>query len=298
MTDPKSQRHWLFSFVSLAAIWGSSFWLLQVASASMGPWTTSWLRVSLAGLMLLPLVIWRRQVHLLWQHGGVLMVVGLFNSGLPFAFYGYALMQISTGLASILNSTAPLFGALIGWLWFKDPLSRWRTLGLLLGFAGASLLAWQAPGGISLKEGGSGWAVLACLGAALSYGISGNITQRRLKTLPPMVIASGTQLGAGVALTVPGLLFWPGHAPSESAWLALLAVSLFCTSMAYILFFGLIQRLGANGAMTVTYVTPVFATTLGVLALNETFNGTMLLCAAIILIGTALATGLIEPRRE
>ena len=140
----------------------------------MGPWTTAWLRVSIAGIMLLPLLIWRRETRLLLPNAGILLLSGFLNSGLPFALYGYALMQISTGLAAILNSTAPLFGALISWLWYKEPLSRWRSVGLLLGFLGASLLALHAPGGVSLKPGGSGWAVLACLGAALSYGISGN----------------------------------------------------------------------------------------------------------------------------
>ena len=298
MSLTPGQRHWLFPFVSLAAIWGSSFWLLQIASASMGPWSTAWLRVSLAGLMLLPVVVWRRETQGLFTHVRWLLLVGFLNSGLPFAFYGYALMQLSTGLAAILNSTAPLFGALISWLWFKEPLSRWRSSGLLLGFVGATLLALNAPGGISLKPGGSGWAVLACLGAALSYGISGNLTQRHLKTLPPMVIAAGTQLGAGIVLLVPGVWMWPGHGPSLPAGLALLAVSLFCTALAYVLFFGLIQRMGSNGAMTVTYVTPVFATTWGVWALNETFNLAMLLCAMIILSGTALSTGLIQPGRS
>ena len=297
MSESSGQRHWLFNFVLLAAIWGSSFWLLRVASASMGPWTASWLRVGLAGLLLLPVVLWRQEGHLLLRHAKPLLAVGFLNSGLPFALYGYALMQLSTGLSSILNSTAPLFGALVAWLWFKDPLSRWRSAGLLIGFAGATLLAMNAPGGISLKEGGSGWAVLACLGATLSYGISGNLTQRKLKDVPPMVIASGSQLGAGLLLTVPGLWLWPDHAPSLDAWLALGALSLFCTALAYILFFGLIQRLGSNAAMTVTYVTPVFATTLGVVALNESFNPPMLLCALVILTGTALATGLIGPRR-
>lgn len=263
----------------------------------MGPWTTSWLRVGLAGLLLLPVVLWRHEGHLLLRHAQPLLAVGFLNSGLPFALYGYALMQLSTGLSSILNSTAPLFGALVAWLWFKDPLSRWRSMGLLIGFAGATLLAMNAPGGISLKEGGSGWAVLACLGATLSYGISGNLTQRKLKDVPPMVIAAGSQLGAGLLLTVPGLWLWPDHAPNLDAWLALGALSLFCTALAYILFFGLIQRLGSNAAMTVTYVTPVFATSLGVLALNETFNTAMLLCALVILTGTALATGLIGPKR-
>ena len=140
--------------------------------------------------------------------------------------------------------------------------------------------------------------MLACLGATLSYGISGNLTQRQLKSLPPMVIAAGTQMGAGILLAAPGLLMWPQAPVSLSAWAALGAVTLFCTSLAYILFFGLIQRLGSTAAMTVTYVTPVFATTLGVVALGETFSLAMLGCAAIILLGTALATGLIGPRRS
>lgn len=298
MNDATGQRHWLFTFVPLAAIWGSSFLLLHIAAAELGPWTTAWLRVTLAGLILLPLVCWRGQFILLWRNARPLLLVGLLNSGLPFALYGYALMQLSTGLAAILNSTAPLFGALVGWLWFKNPLSRWRSAGLLLGFSGAALLSLNAPGGVSLRPGGSGWAVLACLGATLSYGISGNLTQRQLQSLPPLVIAAGTQLGAGVLLALPGLWLWPQHWASPSAWLALGAVSLFCTSLAYILFFRLIHRLGSNAAMTVTYVTPVFATTLGVVALNESFSPAMLGCAAIILLGTALATGLLGPRRS
>jgi drug/metabolite transporter (DMT)-like permease len=296
LKEAAGQRHWLFNFVLLAAIWGSSFWLLQTAAASMGPWTTSWLRVGLAGLMLLPIVIWRGQTGLLLRHAKALLVVGFFNSGLPFALYGYALMQVSTGLAAILNSTAPLFGALVGWLFYQDALSRWRSAGLMLGFVGAALLALHAPGDISLREGGSGWAVLACLGATLSYGISGNLTQRHLRAVPPMVIAAGSQLGAGLLLTLPGLASWPGHGPSAQAWMALVAVSLFCTALAYILFFGLIQRLGSNATMTVTYVTPVFATSLGVLALGESFDLSMLLCGVVILTGTALATGLLGPR--
>ena len=98
------QRHWLFTFVSLAAIWGSSFWLLHAASAELGPWTTAWLRVTLAGSLLLPLVWWQGLGHELMRHAKSLMVVGFLNSGLPFALYGYALMQLSTGLAAILNS--------------------------------------------------------------------------------------------------------------------------------------------------------------------------------------------------
>ena len=112
-----------------------------------------------------------------------------------------------------------------------------------------------------------------------------------------MVIAAGTQLGAGIVLMAPGLWMWPGHGPSTQAWWALIAVSLFCTALAYVLFFGLIQTMGSNGAMTVTYVTPVFATTWGVWALSETMNSGMLVCAVIILTGTALATGLIKPHR-
>jgi drug/metabolite transporter (DMT)-like permease len=207
------------------------------------------------------------------------------------------LLSITTGLSSILNTMAPLFGALIAWLVFKEQLTRWRTLGMVLGFLGAALLALEAPGGVSFKPGGSGLAIACCLLGGLSYGISGNYTQRYLQHIPPMVLATGSQMGASIALLLPALWLWPGHAPDLPTWGALFVSAALCTGLAYVLFFRLIAQLGSSGAMTVTYVAPVFASVIGMVVLDEKITGWMLGCAAIVLVGTALATGLLPLKK-
>ena len=293
MKSPQPSKHWLPDFFLLALLWGSSFLFLQKVSHAMGAIPTSWLRVSIAALCLLPLVVLRQQGTLLSRHWRQLLFVGLFNSGLPFSLFAYALLSITTGLSSILNTMAPLFGALIAWLVYKEQLTRWRSLGMFLGFLGAMLLALEAPGGVSFKPGGSGLAVVCCLLGGLCYGISGNYTQRRLQHLPPMVIATGSLMGGSAALLLPALWLWPTQMPDLPTWGALFISAVFCTGFAYVLFFRLIGHLGSSGAMTVTYVAPVFASLIGVIVLNEKFTGWMLGCAAVVLAGTALATGLL-----
>jgi drug/metabolite transporter (DMT)-like permease len=232
----------------------------------------------------------------LFRHWKKVFLVGLLNSGIPFACLAYALLSITTGLSSILNATVPLFGALVAWIWLHDRPHGWRTLGLAVGFVGVAMLAWDKA---SFKPDASGlsagWAVLACLVACLCYGISASYTKKYLGGLPTLVTAAGSQLGATLGLILPTLWFWPEHAPSISAWLALLWVGVVCTGVAYVLYFRLIERVGPARSLTVTFVVPVFAVFYGVVFLNETINAWMLLCAIIIVCGTALAAGLVKP---
>lgn len=207
MTDSNRWRQWLPDFVLLGLIWGSSFLFMRLTSQEFGSWTTAWLRVSVAWLTLLPFLLWQGQASSLRQHWRRILPMGVVNSGIPFICYAYAVMYISTGMSSILNSTTPLFGALIAWVWLKQPPGRSRGLGLLLGFAGAALLALTMPGGISFKAGGSGWAVLACLVATTCYGLSTHYSQRYLSGVPTMTIAAGSQIGASLALLIPGIWF-------------------------------------------------------------------------------------------
>lgn len=221
--------------------------------------------------------------------------MGLFNSGIPFALYAYALLSISTGLSSLLNATVPLFGAMVAWLWLKDRPHGMKIVGLLIGFIGVAMLAW---GKASFKPDASGlatgWAVLACLGACLCYGISASFTKRYLSGQPSLVIATGSQIGAALGLALPTLWLWPSQMPSLTAWLALLAVGVLCTGVAYVLYFRLIDKVGAAGSLTVTFLIPVFAVLYGVVFLGEAVTGWMVLCGSIILSGTALSMGLLK----
>lgn len=289
-------RSWLPAFVLLGMIWGSSFFFTRMATQAFGPWSTAWMRVMVAAITLVPFVLWQRQTAALRSQWLNLLGMGLFNSAVPFFCFAFALQYINTGLSSILNSTTPLFGALIAWIWLKDRPTAWRGLGLLLGFAGAAWLAQGAPGGLSFKAGGSGWAIAACLLATSLYGFSSIYSQRHLRQVSPMVIATGSQLGALVFLTVPGYVYWPTVWPSNQAWLSVLAVGVLSTGLAYVLYFRLIATTGAARTMTLTYMIPLFANLIGVWALDEVVTPGMLLSGAVILLGTALASGLL-PRR-
>lgn len=285
-------RGWLAEFVLLAALWGASFLFMRIGTLQFGAWPTAAVRVTVAALFLLPLLAWRRQLGALRPHWKALAVVGLLNSGIPFLCYGFALQSIGTGLSSILNATVPLFGALVAWLWLGDRPQPSRVLGLVIGFVGVALLAWHKTG---LQSGAPAapalWAVAACLLATLSYGIAASFTRRHLDGVPPLVTATGSLLGAALMLALPAWWAWPASAPDTTAWLALLAVGVLCTGLAYLLFFRLIDSAGPARALTVTYVIPVFALAYGVGLLGESLSAPMVWCGAVIVFGTALASG-------
>lgn len=282
-------------FVLLAALWGASFLFMRLGAAEFGPWATAGGRVTLAALVLLPL-LWRSgHLGVLRQRAGHLFISGMLNSGIPFALYSYAVLSISTGLSSILNATTPLWGALVAWLWLKDKPGPSRLLGLVLGFAGVALLSWEKA---SFKPGGTGWAVIACLGATLCYGLAASHTKRFLKDVPPLASATGSQLGASLGLMLPTLWYWPEHTPSLSAWLSIVALAVLCSALAYILYFRLIAKTGPSKAVTVTFMIPLFAIFYGTVFLGEAVTGWMLACGLVILLGIALSTGLLRWGRE
>ena len=286
-------RAWVPEFVLLALLWGSSFMFMREGAYAFGPFPTAWVRVTLAALMLSPVLIWRGELPMLHQHWRPAFMAGLLNAGVPFACYAYALMHISTGLSSILNATTPLFGALVAWLWLGDKLNLMRSCGLALGFTGVVLLASDVPGGVTFKEGGSGLAIVACLTATFCYGVAGSFTKRHLQHVPSMVTATGSLWGASLCLCVPALLTWPQEPPAMRAWLALGIAGLLCTALAYVLYFRLMTRTGPARAMTVTYLIPVFANLFGALFLDEVVTHWMMGCALVIVAGTALASGLV-----
>ena len=292
-------RSWIGRFIALAALWGASFLFMRIGGHEFGALPTAGLRVAVATLFLLPILLWRGLGPQLAQHWRKVLFVGIFNSAIPFACFTYALLSISTGLSAILNASVPLFGALVAWLWLGDRPQRTRMLGLVIGFVGVSMLAWDKASFKPDASGlSSGWAVLACLLACVCYAIAASFTKRYLGGLPALVTAAGSQLGAALFLVLPALWFWPQQTPGAGAWMAVLALGVLCTGVAYILFFWLIENIGPARALTVTFVLPVFAVIYGLIFLGETVSLWMLLCATIIICGTALSADLIKLRRS
>lgn len=292
-----SATDWRVDYVLLGALWGASFLFMRMGAAEFGALPTAWMRVCIATLMLFPLMLWQGHLPTFKTKWRLILGFGVFNSALPFALYAFAVMHISTGLSAILNAAVPLFAAVVAWLWLGDKLNRWRILGLIIGFVGVSLLANnQTQHHSAANPDSSAWgqyaAIAACLLATLCYAISGSFTKKYMPNLPPLVSATGSQLGASLALTLPAVWTAPEAMPSLKAWLSLGMLGIACTGTAYILYFRLVNRAGPAKALTVTFLIPVFALVYGVLFLGETVTLSMVILGAIVILGTAMSSGL------
>lgn len=292
----------LTDLLLLAAIWGSSFLFMRLAVPAFGPVALAFVRVTGAALCLLPILLLRGEGPVLRRHWKAMIVLGLTNSALPFLLFGYAVYTLPAALAAIFNAATPLFTALIAWAWLGDPLNRWRSLGLALGFAGVAglalvkSLATDSLGALQFDMP-TVLAILACLLGTLMYGHAASHAKRYLKGVPSMVMAAGTQLAASAALAVPAALTWPAVNPGPADWLIAGALALLASGLAYILYFRLISHVGPTGASSVTFLVPVFAALWGGLFLGETVTAPMLIGGAVILAGTALVLGLLPRRR-
>jgi drug/metabolite transporter (DMT)-like permease len=279
----------------LAALWGASFLFMRMGAAEFGPVALAAVRVVGATLFLLPLLRARGQLGALREQWRPLMIVGILNSALPFLCYSYAALSISAGLSSIFNAATPLFGAVIAWWWLHDKLTPSRIAGLAIGFAGVLWLAWDKA---SFKPGGSGWAIVACLAATLCYGISASYTKKKLTGVPPLAVATGSQLSASLALLPLAVVWWPSTMPSQTAWIAAGLLAVACTGIAYVLYFRLIAHVGPANAIAVTFLIPVFAVLWGWMFLGEGVTLPMVVGCGVILLGTGLTTGVLKlPQR-
>ena len=264
---------------------------MRTSGKAFGALPTAGLRVCIASLFLLPLLALRGQIPALRQHWKLCFTVGVLNSAIPFACLSWALLSISTGLSALLNATVPLFGAAIAWWWLGDKLQGSRVLGLVVGFLGVAILALNRDAGGAPGAGSSTLAVIACLTACLFYGISASFTRRFLPGVPSLVLATGSQLGASLALLPLTVWAWPIEPAPLQAWGAVIALGVVCTGLAYVIFFRLIERTGPSRALSVTYAIPVFAILYGVVLLGESVTLWMGLCGAVIMLGTSLSTG-------
>ena len=299
MTVPIAQpaRGWVPEFVVLSALWGASFLFMRLGAAEFGPVPTAGLRVAMATLFLGPFLLYQGQWPVLRRHCKPIFFVGIINSALPFALFSWAVLYIPTGITSILNATVPLFGALVAWVWLGERIQSLRWLGLALGFAGVALLAWRAPGGAGLTPGVvGGWALAACLLASTCYALAASCARRYLADVPPLAIATGSQLGAVLVLALPTLWYWPAQTPGLHAWGAIAALAILCTGIAFILYFRLIAHAGPTQALAVTFLAPVFAVSYGAVFLHERITLWMVGCGLVVVCGTLLSTGLIRTR--
>lgn len=294
-------RH-LIQLIVLAALWGASFLFIRVGVTEFGVAPLMALRVSIGALFLVAMIFARgapREAFATLRAQAVpLFIVGALNSAVPFCLFAFAELTLSAGTTSVINATTPLWGALVAYLWLRDRLTWLRTLGMVIGFAGVVTLVWDqvasAHGASAPAPAATVLAAAAAMGAALLYGVAANYTKRRLNGVDALTVATGSMLGSSIALIPFALAYWPAQHVSASAWGAVLSLGVACTGVAYFIYFHLLNVTGPARAMTVTFVIPVFGILWGALFLGEQVSTPMLLGCAIVLVGTALATGAVK----
>ena len=271
---------------ALSAIWGGSFLFMRIAAPVLGPAVLTELRVASAALFLLVVGWTLRRPLEAGQHWKHFLILGLFNAALPNLLFSFAAKTLSASVMSILNATAPIWGAIIGALWMRQPPSGRTVLGLLLGVAGVGLLV--GADRLSLQPGAA-TAIVAALLGAFSFGIATNYA-RTATAVEPFANAHGSMWAAAI-LVAPAIPFSPLVAsPGAGVMAAAVALGIVCSGVAYLLYFRLIKDVGATSALTVTFLIPVFGVLWGSLFLSEAVRWNTIVGAGIIIVGTALVT--------
>ena len=274
----------------LAVLWGAAFLFAKVALAELPPATLVLGRFGIAAAALLLAV--RLGGHRMPRSPRVwagFAGLGALNSFIPFGLIAWGQVELTSGLASILNATTPLFTALVAHAWGDERLTPGRLTGVVVGFAGVCVLI--GPGALA-GLGAHTLAELAILGAAVSYAFAGTYG-RRFRALPSVVPVAGMMTTAALmALPLSLALDRPWtFAVGARTWSALLALALLTTALGFVIYFRVLSTAGATNVMLVTLLMPVIALLLGAVILAEPVGVTALAGMALILAGLLVIDG-------
>ncbi|GAB3446225.1 DMT family transporter [Actinophytocola sediminis] len=285
----RGSRKGALLIATLALAWGANFLWIKIALESFSPIQLTAARMILGAFVLLAVIALRHEKlprdPPTWGH---LFVAALVANVAPYLLFALGETRVDSGIAGALNATTPLWTLVLGYLARQSVrLTGWQVIGLFLGFAGSLLIftPWTATGIDPLGA-------LYCLLAALSYGISYLYMSRYLspRDLSPTTLSTGQLLAASV-ITAATLPFDTTAAPQWKLgpWLALAALGVIGTGLAYIINYALIRAEGPLGASVVTYLVPVASLLLGYLVLNESAPELALAGVAAILIGIRIS---------
>lgn len=300
MTAVTSPRRWLPAYAALALIWGFSFLFIKVSLGSFSPGEVALGRILLGVLVLgASLLVLRSGFPPRWAWWR-LLVGSLLFVATPWTLFALAETQVSSSLAGIINGATPLMTLLATLLVFREERpAPGRILGLALGFAGVVIVVgWTTASGSPL-------AIAELILAITCYGIGYPYVRRYLvgprapSTMSPVTMAFGL-LAWGVILTIPVALLTerPDAPPTAAAVASLAALGILGSGIAYILNLRVVTDTDSTTASTVTYVIPLVAVVAGAVLLGEPLTWSEGIGGAIVLVGAAIAQGLLPlPRR-
>ncbi|MGY5776673.1 DMT family transporter [Rhizobium sp. LEGMi135b] len=286
----------LLLLLALATCWGASYTFIRVGVATIPPITLIAARTLIAGLVLLAIIRWRDlslpRDAATWKR---FLIQSCLNSAIPFTLIAWAEQTVDAGLATILNSTTPIFAFLIAtFLLRSEPMTGRKLFGVIAGMAGICLIiGFDALHGMGRQLP----AQLAVVAASVCYACAA-LFGRNFKGLDPMMPAAGSLL-CGAALLIPASLIvehpWQ-IAPSTASILALLGLSVVSTALAFSIYFRLIQTLGSVGTTAQAYLRVPIGVGIGVAFLGEPLSPTAAIGLVCVVAGVMAMT--IAPRKR
>lgn len=280
---------WLL-FTSLGLIWGSSFMWIKIALADIGPFAVVGWRLLFGVVGLVVVAVIRRQRmpagSTLWRN---LAFLGLINTAIPFFLITWGELSIDSAVASVLNSTVPLFTLVLAHYFLEDDrITLQRAVGLIVGFGGVLVLMSRDLGQGAIA--GALWGQLAVLMAAFSYANAAVFARHTMREVPALIQAF-------IPMVVADLLVWPFAFGLEAqsivpslglTWISLLWLGLLGSCVAYLLYFSLLHRIGPTRASMVTYLLAVVGVVLGVVFLQERLDARLAAGTVMVVAGIAV----------
>ena len=282
-----SWRAWV-TFSVLCVLWGVPYFFIKLALTDISPIGVAWGRLTLGALVLVPIALQRGVLLPALRHKVAIVAFAVAELVIPFSLISFGEQWISSSLAGILIATVPLTVVLISrFFGVKEQVGPRRMFGLAVGFIGVIALL-----GIDGIAGPEKWLGVACLfGAVVGYAVGPLIVQRYLSGVDELGALSGSLVVSSLILLPWAIWTAPQSMPSTLALGSLGILGLFCTALALLLYFYLINEAGAARATVVAYVCPAIAALLGVLVLHEHFGIGTGLGLVLILLGSWLSTG-------
>lgn len=282
-----NRRAWTL-LLTLGAIWGASYLFIEIGIRDFSPGMVAFLRVALAAVTLLALAGRAGALGGFRRHAGTLFALGGLQVAGPFVLIAAGQQEITSSLAGILVTSAPLFTALLAiWLDQEERSHGARLGGVLLGVVGVALL-------LGIDLGGSGDELLgglAVLLAGLGYAVGGFMVKHRLGEMKPIGVAAWVVTTATVLLVPVAVIGLPDAAPGLGPIAAVVALGVVGTGIGFAIFYELIATVGPARAFIVTYLAPAFAVVYGVTLLDEQISVATIVGLVLILAGSWLAAG-------
>lgn len=283
-----SQR-WIFRFIAVGIAWGSSFLLIKWGLQSLSAMGVAFGRQFIGALTLVALATASRMpIPRRWRELRHIIVVAFLLNAFPAYLFAFAEQHVSSVMAGMLNATTPLMTVLVIRFAFREQrITRNQLLGIVIGFVGIALVTGILEG----MQDSAWWGMLTLLTATLCYGIAYPYSQRHLAGMgySPMAVMAA-QVSAAAAMLAPFAVI-DGSVIAQftiASITGMLLLGAFGTGLAYVWNFQIVQIVGSAVASTVTYLTPLVATVLGVILLGEQVGIPQLIGGALVLFSAAL----------